>query len=159
MRQERTVQASLESLGQLLPSRAGVVIVLSVVNEVMAGEQAALVGPHGFWNARRNAGSLARQHLLAVEVAAIRQSCEFFAPIASCALRAIGSSWAVVADIDHFVGHDQMMFGIDRGLNIVADDACPASLVAIERASGSVREICWSGASCTFSLIACKACI
>ena len=35
----------------------------------------------------------------------------------------------------------------------------PRPLVAIERASGSVREICWSGASCTFSFIARKACI
>ena len=90
-------------------------IVLSVVNEVMVGEQAALVGPHGCWNARRNAGSLARQHLLAVEVAAIRQSCKFFAPHRVVHFPGhrlqLGS---VVADIDHFVGHDQMMFGIDR---------------------------------------------
>ena len=73
-----------------------------------------------FGNARRNAGSLARQHLLAVEVAAIRQSYKFFAPYRVVRFPGhrlqLGS---VVADIDHFVGHDQMMFGIDRGLSIV----------------------------------------
>jgi hypothetical protein len=38
--------------------------------------------------------------------------------------------------------HNQMMLGIDRDLHVVADNA-RATLVAIERLSGSVSEICW----------------
>ena len=41
-----------------------------------------------------------------------------------------------MAEVGDFVGDDQMMLGIDRGLDVIADDAGAAAvLVAIERAS------------------------
>jgi hypothetical protein len=40
-----------------------------------------------------------------------------------------------------------MVLGVDRDLYIVADGSGALPLVAIERASGSVNETCWSGAS------------
>ena len=53
--------------------------------------------------------------------------------------------WQVVRDpagIRHLVHDDQMMLRIDSDLHVIADDARARPLVAIERESGSVREIC-----------------
>jgi hypothetical protein len=52
---------------------------------------------------------------------------------------------AVVAYIGDLVRDDQVMLGVDRGLDIVADHA----RVAIDRASGPVSAICLSGAART----------
>jgi hypothetical protein len=60
-------------------------------------------------------------------------------PIASASLRLD----AFLSD----VRHDQMVLGVDSGLHIVADHTVPRPLVAIERASGSVSQTCWSGAA------------
>ena len=61
----------------------------------------------------------------------------------------------VVPDLSrycHFERNDEMMLGLDRDLNIVADYTRAATAVAIDRLSGSVREICSSGeASICFS--------
>jgi hypothetical protein len=54
---------------------------------------------------------------------------------------------AIVADIGDLVGDDQVMLGVDSGLDIVSDHARILPLVAIDRASGSVSEICLSGAA------------
>jgi hypothetical protein len=52
-----------------------IMILLSIKDEVLPGEKAPLgdAGPQRLRNARENASSLTRQHLLAIEVAAIRQ--------------------------------------------------------------------------------------
>ena len=49
---------------------------------------------------------------------------------------------AITTDIGHFVRDDEMVLGIDRDLDVVADNAGAAPLVAIERESGSVSDIC-----------------
>jgi len=62
---------------------------------------------------------------------------------------AIVASWlSIVADIGDLVRDDPVMPRIDHGLHIVADQR-PVSLplVAMGRASGSVSEICLSGAA------------
>src|ERR1700730_10227275 len=56
-------------------------------------------------------------------------------------LRSVGS---VVGYLMH---DDQMMVGLDGNLDVVADDAGTAAAGRIERASGSVSEICWSAAA------------
>ena len=47
---------------------------------------------------------------------------------------------------------DQVMLRIDHGLHIVADQPVSLPVVAMERASGSVNEICLSGAACTATI-------
>jgi hypothetical protein len=49
---------------------------------------------------------------------------------------------AIRAHIRHLVVDNQMMLGIDRNLHVVADHSGPRPLVAIDRLSGSVSEIC-----------------
>jgi AraC-like DNA-binding protein len=56
------------------------------------------------------------------------------------------SAIAYEADL---VRNDQVMLRIDHGLHIVADQPVSLPLVAMDRASGSVREICLFGAACT----------
>ena len=70
-----------------------------------------------------DAGLLARQNLLAVKVASISHDIE-----ALCLqrglrlLRHARELRAVVAHIDHVVDNDQVMFGVNGNLHIVADD-------------------------------------
>ena len=54
----------------------------------------------------------------------------------------IGKLGPIRAAIGHFVRDDEMMLGINRHLHVVPHDFGPRPLVAIERLSGSVREIC-----------------
>jgi len=65
----------------------------------------------------------------------------------------------IAADIGHVMGDDQMVLGIDGDLRIVADNASALPLVAIERASGSVRDTCLSGAASTWLPISLRDCI
>jgi len=51
---------------------------------------------------------------------------------------------AIRPDVGHLVGNDEMMRRIHGALHVVADNPAALPLVAIERASGSVREICLS---------------
>ena len=60
------------------------------------------------------------------------------------ALRAQSTS-----DVGDLMGDDQVVLGIHRGLDVVADHAGALPLVAIERASASVSETCPSGAACS----------
>src|SRR5262249_59302137 len=62
-------------LGEFRARRAGVVIVLGVVDEVLPGEEAALGAARrqGLGHYRRDARAFARENLLAVEVAAVGQ--------------------------------------------------------------------------------------
>ena len=53
----------------------------------------------------------------------------------------------VAAGIGDVVHNHQMMLGVDGHLNIEADDAGSLAARRIERASGSVRETCLSGAA------------
>ena len=70
-------------------------------------------------------------------------------PLALAGLPAHGGQLRpIAADIGHVMGDDQMVLGIDGDLHIVADNASPlTALVAIERASGSVRETSFVGRS------------
>jgi hypothetical protein len=56
---------------------------------------------------------------------------------------------AVVANLGHLVCHDPMTVDIDGGLNVVADNPGPLTARRIDRESGSVSEICWSGSART----------
>src|SRR5215472_6754956 len=61
---------------QMLAGRAGVMILLGVVDEVLPSEQAALgVGRcQGLWHTGQHASVLACQYLIAVEIAPISQN-------------------------------------------------------------------------------------
>ena len=99
---------------------------LGVVDEVLPGEEAALgvAGGQGLGNAGQDAGSLAGQHLVAIEIAAIGQHGEFLTrhhvPGLLPHRQQLG---AVVADIGHLVRHDEMVLGLHRHLDVVADNA------------------------------------
>jgi len=63
----------------------------------------------------------------------------------------------VMANVGDLMGNDKVMFGVEGNLDVVTD-LCPLgiipvsrSLVAIDRASGSVSEICLSGVSCNWA--------
>ena len=60
-----------------------------------------------------------------VEVAAIGKHGQLFGfPVAPRACLAIDDKLgSVMADVGDFVGDDQMVLGVDRGLHVVADDA------------------------------------
>src|SRR5437764_411260 len=68
-------------LGEFCPRRAGVVVVLGVVDEVLPGEEAAF-GPargQGLGHDRRDAGAFAREDLVTAKVAAVRQGGDLLA--------------------------------------------------------------------------------
>ena len=134
-----------------LPGRASVLIALGVVDEVLLVEATLGLAAGGdrLGHQRHDAGLVALQDLLALEVAAIGQHDQFAMPVA-CA-RLFGHRHqliAVVADVGDLVRHDQVVLRIDRSLHVVADDAGAAPLVAIDRASGSVNETCRSALAC-----------
>ena len=54
----------------------------------------------------------------------------------------MGELCPVAADVGYLMGDNQMMFSVDRDLNVVAHYARARLLVAIERELGSVSEIC-----------------
>ena len=81
--------------------------------------------------------------LRAAEVAAIGNGVEIVGLQNSLRLLGnIGKLCPIRAAIRHLVGDDQMMLGIDCDLDIVSTTPEPRPLVAIERLSGSVSEIC-----------------
>ena len=105
-------------------------ILLGVKDEVLASKKATFgdAGPQRLGNARENASSLTRKDLLAVEVAAIGQRRDLLAARRFLRLerhwRELGS---VVTHVGHFVRHDQMVFSVNSGLHIVANDASAAT--------------------------------
>src|SRR5271168_4898576 len=75
-----TIRADL-ALGQMLAGWTGVVIMLDIVDEVSAREEAAVWVVRGLrlWDDGEDAGCLAGKHLVSVEIAAIRQHGQFIA--------------------------------------------------------------------------------
>ena len=90
-----------------------------------------------------NSGLVTGEGFFAVVVTAIGNGLEFIdAEDLLCLRSDVGKLRPIRALVRHLMRDDQMMFGIDCNLNIVADDTKPLPLVAIERLSGSVSEIC-----------------
>jgi len=112
--------------GQLLAGGTDVVIVLRVEDKVMTREEAALgcAGGVRLGDAGQHPGSLAGQHLLAVEVAAVGQGRDLLAARGGLRLQPhrlqLGS---VMAQVGHLVRYDQVVLGVYGGLHIVADHA------------------------------------
>src|SRR5512133_585236 len=109
---------------QVFAGRAGVMILLSVVDEVLPGEQAALgvARCQCLWHTGQHAGVLACQHLIAVGVAAVGHGGDLLAARGLLCLERHGRKLvAIVPLIDHLVGHDQMVLGVGGDLYIVAD--------------------------------------
>ena len=112
--------------GQMLTRRAGVVVMLGVVDEVLPGEETALgvAGGLGLGNVRQDTTALTGQHLVTVVVAAIRQRSDVLTSHHVPGLLPHRQQLrAVVADIGHLVRHDQMMLGLHCHLDVVADNA------------------------------------
>src|SRR5207302_1692275 len=111
-------------LGEFRARRAGVMVVLGVVDEVLPGEEAAF-GParrQGLGYDRCDARAFARQNLVAAEVAAVGQGGDLLATRGVLCLERHGRKLAAVVPlVDHLVGHDQMVLGVDRDLYIVTD--------------------------------------
>src|SRR5262250_3781848 len=96
---------------QMLAGWAGVMILLGVVDEILAGEQAALgvARSQCLRHNRRDARAFAREDLVAVEVAAVGQGGDLLAAGGLLCLERHGRKLvAVVPLIGHLVGHDQM---------------------------------------------------
>src|ERR1043166_2547757 len=111
-------------LGEFRARRAGILIVLGVVDEVLPGEEAAF-GParrQGLGHDRRDARAFAGQDLVAVEVAAVGQGGDLLAARGLLSLKRHGRKLvAIVPLIGHLVGDDQMVLSVDGDLHIVAD--------------------------------------
>src|ERR1700747_772421 len=94
---------------QMLAGRAGVMILLSVVDEVLPGEHAALGAARCqcLWHTGQYAGVLACQYLIAVEIAPISQNSDLL--ISRRLLRPERHRHelcSVMTHIGHFVRHD-----------------------------------------------------
>src|SRR5260221_10295948 len=88
-------------LGEFCPCRAGVVVVLGVVEKVLPGEEAAF-GParrQGLGHDGRDARAGARQNVVAAEVAPISQDGNLLASGRSLRLRGHGRELAAVAPV------------------------------------------------------------
>jgi hypothetical protein len=87
--------------------------------------------------------ALSHSRILTAEVAAIGDDIEI-RRFQGCLglLGHMGELCPVAADVGYLMGDNKMMFSVDRDLNVVATTPEPRPLVAIERESGSVSEIC-----------------
>src|SRR5215472_15940229 len=119
-----TAVRSHMSSRQVFAGRAGVMVVLGVVDEVLPGEQAAL-GParrQGLGHDRGDARAFAREDLVAVVVAAVSKGDDLLATGGLLSLECHGRKLvAVVTLVDYLVGHDQMVLRVDGDLYIVSD--------------------------------------
>jgi hypothetical protein len=120
-----------------LAGRAAVGVLLGQVDGVLLAETPVGLGARGhrLGHERGDAGPLAGEDLLAVEVAPVGQDGQ--RPVAHGVprmLRHPRQLGAVVADIGHLVRHDQVVPGVDGGLRVVADD--PRALAARRRRAG-----------------------
>ena len=114
------------SIGELLPGRAAINILISQINKILLAETAFRFGTgcHRLRQRHGDAGVLARLDLLAVEVTAIGDGLEFLDLQRFFGrLRRIRELRAIRAHIRYLVRDDQMVLGVDRRLHIVADDA------------------------------------
>ena len=111
-------------VGESFTGRANVNVLLRHVTEVLFAEPPSDVDARGhrLGQRDRDARFLARRNLLAVEVAAIGDGIEVLhfqrrlRPLGHGRLR------PVVTDVGHLMRDDQMMLGVDRDLDVVADD-------------------------------------
>jgi|UPI00048870DA hypothetical protein len=130
-------------IGQQLAGRAAVDVLIRRVGEVLFAEPTFRLGVRSDGLGQRDckASLFAGQYLLSVEVATVGDRLEFvhFEHFFGF-LRHPSKLPTVVADVYDLMRNNQMVFGVHRDLDIVADDTRP--LVAIERASGSVSDIC-----------------
>ena len=111
---------------QVLAGRAGVMVVLSVVHKVLPGEEAALGAARCqcLWHTGQHPGVLAGQDLIAIEIAPISQDSDLLVSGRLLRLeRHRHELCSVLADIGHFVRHDQVVLDVDGGLHVVAEDA------------------------------------
>ncbi len=109
-----------------MAGRAAVLIVFSDVHKVAFVEAtlSLAVGGQRLGHQRRHPGLVAIQNLFAFEVAAISNDGQIFLSRRIACLRGHREQLgAVMADVGDFVGDDQMMLGIHRGLDVVADHA------------------------------------
>ena len=60
----------------------------------------------------------------------------------------------VVDSVGHFVSDDEVVLRLHRALHIVTDASCRFAVPCMERASGSVSEICVSSALASCASIA-----
>ena len=112
-------------VGEPFTGRANVNVLLRHVTEVLFAEPPSDVDARGhrLGQRDRDARFLARQNLLAVEVAAIGDGIEVLH--FQRRLRPLGHGRKlrpVVTDVGHLMRDDQMMLGVDRDLDVVADD-------------------------------------
>src|ERR1700745_615954 len=116
---------------QMLAGRAGVMVLLGVVDEVLPGEETALsvARCQCLWHTGQYAGVLACQYLIAVEIAPISQNSDLLVSRRLLRLeRHRHELCSVMAHIGYFVRHDQVVLDVDGGLHVVADD--PSALAA-----------------------------
>ena len=114
------------AVGEPFTGRAKVNVLLRHVTEVLFAEPPSDVDARGhrLGQRDRDARFLARQNLLAVEVAAIGDGIEVLH--FQRRLRPLGHGRKlrpVVTDVGHLMRDDQMMLRIHRDLHVVADDA------------------------------------
>ena len=112
-------------VGEPFTGRANVNVLLRHVTEVLFAEPPSDVDARGhrLGQRDRDARFLARQNLLAVEVAAIGDGIEVLH--FQRRLRPLGHGRKlrpVVTDVGHLMRDDQMMLGVDRDLDVVADE-------------------------------------
>src|SRR6266700_2296260 len=112
-----------EWVGEPLSGRTDVNVLLRHVAEVLLAE-ALWVRGHRLWQRDRDACLVALQDFFAAEVAAVGDDIEIRC-FQSC-LRLLGymcKLCPVTPDIRHLMRDDQMVFGVDGDLDIVADNA------------------------------------
>ena len=103
---------------------------------------------------------MASQDLFAFEIPSVRDDLEILAIHCGLRLLRYRSQLApVIPDIGDLMGNDQVMPGVHGGLDVVARDAGSLAAWAIERASGSVSEICLSAVACTRISISLSCCM
>src|SRR5262249_12030144 len=112
-------------IGQPLTSWTNINIVGRDIDEVLLAETARRLGTRSLRLRQRNSDAclLAGADLLARVVAAIGHSIERLnTQLGSRLLGYIRELMAVRADVRHLVGHNEMALGVNRSLDVVADD-------------------------------------
>src|SRR6516164_5941529 len=110
-------------MGEPLSSRTDVNVLLRHVAEVLLSE-ALWVRGHWLWQRDRDAGFVAFEDLFAAEVAAVSDDIE--STSFQCCLRLLGHACKlrpITPDVGYLMRDDQMVFGVDRDLYVVAHDA------------------------------------
>jgi hypothetical protein len=109
-------------VGEPLSSRTDVNVLLRHVAKVLLAE-ALWVRGHRLWQRDHDACFVALQDFFAAEVAAVSDNIEIGS--FKCCLRLLGYMCKlrpVAPDVGHLMRDDQMVFGVDGNLDVVADD-------------------------------------